>query len=301
MARRCIFARPNAATATSGGEPVYRRHEKMAYPRLPACAALAVAVLAIFAHGLRAQSQDKDPLTFEVASVKPSTGCPPACGLIRSTVGSAGYHAEGAFLRTIMTVAYSVTDRQISGGPSWMTTERFDIEAKAAGSHTVDELHWMLAHLLEERFHLLVRHETRQEPVWNLVVANGGAKMPVHDPEDKDYPPMGPQFAVDKDGGLCAVLQGRNETMKYLAFVLSRNMDRGTLDQTGLPGRYDVSLRYMPDGVHPRHPDGTEAPFSADCFDIFTALPRQLGLRLEAGRGPVEYLVVEHVEKPVAN
>ena len=259
--------------------------------------------LVAFPFNLRSQttSADTDPLTFDVASVKPSVGCPPACGLIRSTVGSAGYRVEGAFLKTIMTVAYSVTDRQISGGPSWMNTERFDIEAKAAGPHSVDELHMMLAHLLEERFRLSVRREVRQESVWNLVVANGGSKMPVHDPADKDYPPMGPQIAADKDGTVCFNLQGRNETMKYLAFILSRNMDRGVIDQTGLPARYDINLRYMPDGVHPRRADGVEVPFSSDCFDIFAALPKLLGLKLEAAKGPVEYLVVEHVEKPLNN
>lgn len=253
--------------------------------------------------GVYAQSprEDKDPLTFEVASVKPSIGCPPACGLIRSTVGSQGYHVEGAFLKVIMTIAYSVTDRQISGGPPWMTTERFDIEAKAARPRTVDDLHTMLAHLLEERFHLTVRRETRQESVLNLVVANGGSKMPVHDPADKDYPPMGTQFVGDKDGTVCAALKGQNETMKYLAFALSRDMGRWVIDETGLPARYDVNLRYMPDGVHPRRPDGVEVAFSSDCSDIFAALPKHLGLKLEAAKGPVEFLVVEHVEKPTDN
>src|SRR5215470_13403086 len=131
----------------------------MAREKLFARVALAGIGFAAFALGPCAQSQTKqdDQLTFEVASVKPSAGCPPACGLIRSTVGSQGYHVEGAFLKTVMTVAYSVTDRQISGGPSWMTTERFDIEARADRQRTVDELHTMLAHLLEERFHLIIR------------------------------------------------------------------------------------------------------------------------------------------------
>src|ERR1700733_8916210 len=129
---------------------------------------------------------ETDSLTFEVASVKPSLGCPPACGLIRSTVGSQGYHAEGATVRSLMTVAYSVTDKQISGGPSWMNTDRFDIEAKAARQGSTDELHVMLPHLLEERFNPKLRREMREEPVWALVVAKGGVKMPVHDPNDKD-------------------------------------------------------------------------------------------------------------------
>src|SRR5215471_6879435 len=155
---------------------------------------------------VRGQSSgEKEPLAFEIASVKPSTaGCPPACGLIRSTVGSQEYHVEGAFLKTMMTVAYSVTDGQISGGPSWMTADRFDIEAKAARPGAVDELHTMLAHLLEERFHLKVRHEMRQESIWSLVIANGGSKMQVHDPADRDYPPMGPQLVGNQDGTVCA-------------------------------------------------------------------------------------------------
>ena len=117
-------------------------------------ALFAAAFCAAVTLGLRAQSQtdEKDPLTFEVASVKPSAGCPPACGLIRQMPGSQRYHAEGATLRLLMTVAYTVTDRQISGGPSWMSTDRFDIEAKAERPRTSDELHVMLQHLLEERF-----------------------------------------------------------------------------------------------------------------------------------------------------
>jgi uncharacterized protein (TIGR03435 family) len=243
-----------------------------------------------------------DRLEFDVASIKPAAaGCPPACGLIGSTLGSAGYHAEGATLRSLMTIAYSVTDRQISGGPRWIENERFDIEAKADRPRGIDELHTMLAHLLEERFHLEVRRETRQESVWNLTVAEGGSKMPPHDPNDKNYPPIIAGWDSDNDGSVCASARGPNETMEYFAFSLSRNMKTTVIDKTGLSGRYDVNLRYMPDGANPRHADGTPAPYSSDCSDIFAALPRQLGLKLVAGKGTVEYLVVEHVEQPTAN
>ena len=253
---------------------------------------------------LHAQSSATAPdsLTFEVASTKAAAaGCPPACGLIRSTEGSGGYHAEGATLRSLMTVAYSVTDRQISGGPRWMETERFDIEAKADRPRTIDQLHAMLAHVLEERFHLQVRREARQESVLNLAVAQGGFKMPLHDPNDKDYPPMTMKWLSESDGSVCASVGSPNETMAYFAFSLFRSMNTTVIDQTGLPGRYDVNLRYMPDGARPRTPEGTPLPFSADCSDIFAALPQQLGLRLVAGKGPVEYLVVAHVEQLTEN
>jgi uncharacterized protein (TIGR03435 family) len=135
----------------------------------PAFAATAALTLALgIGGGTRAQAQAEgnDALSFEVASVKPSSGCPPSCGLIRPSNGSQGYHAEGASLRSLMTVAYTVTERQISGGPSWMNTEGFDIEAKAERPHTTDELHTMLQHLLEERFHLKLRRETNRCGPW---------------------------------------------------------------------------------------------------------------------------------------
>jgi uncharacterized protein (TIGR03435 family) len=244
------------------------------------------------------QPNSQDPLTFEVASVKASTaGCPPDCGLIHQLPGNQTYEIKGAPLRLIMTVAYQVTDRQISGGPSWMNSDRFNIMAKAARPRTSDDLHAMLAHLLEERFHLKVRREERQEPVWDLVVDKGGSKMPVHDPEDKVHEPIGGMPARNSDGTVCFGNQGQNVSMNYFAFFLSRGLDRGVIDKTGLTGTFDVKLQFLPDGLH--LPDGVE--IAADCSDLFGALPKQLGLRLESAKGPVEHLVVEHAEKPIEN
>jgi len=248
----------------------------------------------------RSQTEEKEPLTFEVASVKPSAGCPPACGLLRQMPGGLRYHGEGVPLRVAMTVAYTVTDRQISGGPAWLSTERFDIEAKAARPSTSDELHVMLQHLLEERFHLKLRHEKREEPVWALVPDKSGSRMPVHDPADLDHPPMGLQGVRGSDGSVCGSLAGRNVTMEYLAFTLSRWTDRSVIDRTGLPARYDVNLQFLPDAAKTGGPDGG-ATISPDCLDLPAALPKQLGLRLESARGPVQFLVVEHAEKPTEN
>ena len=266
-------------------------------------ALLAVAFCAAVTLGMRAQSQteEKDPLTFDVASVKPSAGCPPACGLIRQMPGGLTYHGEGVPLRVLMTVAYTVTDRQISGGPSWMNADRFDIEAKAERPSTSDELHVMLQHLLEERFHLTVRRERRDEPVWALVLDKGGSKMPVHDPGDLDRPPMGLQAVRGGDGSVCGGLAGRNVTMEYLAFTLSRWTDRSVIDRTGLPVRYDVNLQFLPDAAKTAAPDGSGPAISPDCAELPAALPKQLGLRLESAKGPVPFLVVEHAEKPTEN
>jgi uncharacterized protein (TIGR03435 family) len=247
------------------------------------------------------QSAAPDTLTFEVASVKASTaGCPPECGLVRPLPGNRVYHAESATLQSLMTIAYQVTDRQISGGPSWLSSERFNVDAKADRPRTSDELHAMLARLLEERFQLKIRHENRQESVMAVVVDKGGSKMPVHDAEDKDYPPIGGKMTRGSDGLVCPGLDGHNVTMNYFAFFLSRNLGRAVIDRTGLPNHYDVGLEFVGDGARMMGPDG-QSILSPDCPDISAALPKQLGLKLEPTKGPVEYLVVEHAEKPTAN
>jgi uncharacterized protein (TIGR03435 family) len=255
---------------------------------------------ATFETTLETTSPEPDALVFDVASVKQSTGCPPKCGLIRPTIGTQGYHAEGATLRSLMTIAYSVTDRQISGGASWIGSDRFDIEAKAERQHKTDELHVMLQHLLEERFSLKVRHEMREEAAWALEIAKSGSKMAVHDAGDKDYAPMGLQ-GVAGDEGFCFALAGRNVSMPYLAFTLSRNMSRTVVDKTGLAGHYDFRLQFVPDGLNANGADGKPLTISPDCQDVFSALPKQLGLQLEATRAPVEHLVIEHAEKPTEN
>ena len=211
------------------------------------------------------------------------------------------YHAEGVTLRVVMTVAYTVTDRQISGGPAWMNMDRFDLEAKAARPRTPDELHVMLQHLLEERFQLKIRRENREEPVWALVQDKDGSKMPVHDAADLDHPPMGLQAVRAADGSMCGSLVGHNVTMEYLAFTLSRNTDRKVIDRTGLPARYDVNLQFLPDAAKMAAPEAGAPPTSPDCMDLPAALPRQLGLKLVSAKGPVEFLVVEHAEKPGEN
>jgi uncharacterized protein (TIGR03435 family) len=260
---------------------------------------IAVSLAAIAFCTAQSQSGDQDPLTFEVASVKPSL--PGRGGIIRMMPGNQRYHGEGMPLRVMMTVAYTVTDRQIAGGPAWMNTDRYDIEAKAARPRTADELHIMLQHLLQERFQLKLRRETREESAYLLTVAKGGPKLPVHDPEDKDYPPIGGNNVTANDGTVCPGILGRNITMDYFAFFLSRVMDRTVVDRTALPARYDVALQFVPE-ARLRNGDGAGGPqLTPGCSDIQTALPRQLGLRLDSGKGPVQYLVVEHAEKPTEN
>ena len=244
------------------------------------------------------QSDAKEPLTFDVASVKPT---PPdeRGGIVHQPPGGQSYEAIGAPLRLIMTVAYTVTDRQISGGPEWINSERWNIEAKADRRGTSDELHAALARLLEDRFQLKVRHETRELPVYLLTVDKKGPKMPVHDAADLLHEP----FAGNPQGGLT----GQNVTMNYFAFFLSRIMDLNVVDRTNLTDHYDVNFHFVRDfpgrGPGDGRGPGVGGPVTIlpDGPDIYTALREQLGLQLQKGKGPVDYLVIDHVERPSAN
>jgi uncharacterized protein (TIGR03435 family) len=251
---------------------------------------------------VRAQQsgETKSPtLTFDVASIKPT---PPEeeRGIVHQLPGGQSYEAIGASLFTIMTVAYTVTPRQISGGPDWINTDRWTIEAKAERRGTSDELHDALARLLEERFHLKIRHEKREMPCYVLTVDKKGAKMPVHDAADLLHEPIGGRFENGETH-----LTGQNATMNYFAFFLSRGLDRNVVDQTNLTGHYDIDYHYVPDLPAGRGGDGPPLvngqTVSVNGPNIFTALRDQLGLQLEKGKGPVDFLVIEHVEKPSAN
>jgi uncharacterized protein (TIGR03435 family) len=240
-------------------------------------------------------AQQPPARSFEVASIKP-TAPGAQGGIVRPLPGNQTYIVRNMPLRLIMTVAYSVTDRQIGGGPDWVNTDRFDINAKADRSYTSDELHVMLQRLLEDRFQLKVRREQRDQPVWVLVVNKGAPKLTEHDPHDIDHPPMGP-------GPQGRGLAGRNVSMQYFAFILSRMLDRNVIDRTGLGGYYDLTLDFVRDlPARPDGPPGEPQPNrNLDGPTVFQALRDQLGLQLQSTKGPVEFLVIERVEKPSAN
>lgn len=264
----------------------------------------AVAVLSaggVLAVRAQQSAGSKADLTFDVASIKP-TPADERRTIVHQPPGGQTYEAIGVPLRTIMTVAYSVTDRQISGGLEWIDTDRWTIEAKTDRRGSTEELHGALARLLEDRFKLQVRHEKREMPCYILTVDQKGAKLPVHDAADLVHEP----FTGGFDQGQVHVT-GQNATMNYFAFSLSRVLDRNVIDQTGLTEHYDIDYHYVLElGNAGRRADGNPAllnggPVPQDGPDIFTALREQLGLRLEKGKGPVDFLVIEHVEKPSEN
>jgi uncharacterized protein (TIGR03435 family) len=211
--------------------------------------------------------------------------------------GRERFTATNMPLGAIILVAYDVTVRQLSGSDP-LLSERYDIVAKAEHPAGRDEMQRMLQGLLRERFHLVVRRENREVPVWALTVGKGGPKLRVSDRPDTDSAsPRTPARAGGSEQG-SGHLIFRSESMADFAWALSRTAatgDRVVVDETGLKERYDFELIF----------ERERAPAGADVREtgptIFSALEEQLGLKLESKKRPVEFLVVEHVERPSEN
>jgi uncharacterized protein (TIGR03435 family) len=203
-------------------------------------------------------------------------------------------------LKSILMYVYDARFDQISGGPAWIDQDRWDIAAKSETKLDDPQRRRLLQSLIEERFRLLVRRESREGQIFALVVAKNGPKL---------RPPSGPteELWVRNTGAGLLRLNGRRASMPKLAAMLERTMAKTVLDQTDLPGDFDFEAEWAPDagvtpGVPPPVPmrDGQPTP-PGDGVSVFTALQNRLGLKLDARRGPVVTFVVQHAEKPAQN
>jgi uncharacterized protein (TIGR03435 family) len=303
------------------------------------------------------QTGAKSP-TFDVASVKvaaPPT--PDGRGMIRIGGPSGGpgtsdpgrVHYPYMTLKNLMTTAYEVKNFQVTG-PAWLDTERFEISATMPPDTTKEQFHLMLQNLLAERFKLTLHRETKELPMYSLVVTKNGPKMKesaaAPPPKEGDQPGPAPLperptmgadgFPVIPLGGRAGIfnimMNGRarmiaqQQTMKDLADRLTGQVNRPVKDETGLAAKYDFTITYEPDmggrGPMPGMPGpaggamiavappgggagggggggvGGAVPASDDPLpNLFAAIQSQLGLKLESKKGPVELIVIDHVEK----
>lgn len=204
---------------------------------------------------------------------------------------SGGLTATNATLKFLITFAYDVRDHQISAGPSWFDTERYDIVAKGPIDHpTVAQNRQMLQTLLADRFQLRLLRETKELPEYALVVEKNGPKL--HQPEGA--------------GNGMRIGRGRITTqaisMDHFAGNLGKLLGRTVVDKTGLQGNFAFTLEWTPDASQPMGVLGPSPAVPDDSGpSIFTALQEQLGLKLEPQKGPVEIFVIDHVEKPSEN
>ena len=185
---------------------------------------------------------------------------------------------RGMSVRDLMTEAYRVRNFQISGGPGWLVTDRWNLEAHA---EDVPSLEIYLQSLLEDRFQLKIHRETKELPVYELTVAKNGLKI---------------KPSTDRGPGTRHVGRGETElqSLPFTVFVysLARQLDHVLIDKTNLNGWYNINLQWNTD---------LKAEASSDRPSISTALQEQLGLKLESSKGPVEVLVIDSVRKPSEN
>lgn len=273
----------------------------------------------------RIQAQVEAPtvnaLAYDVASIKPNKS---GGDRTRMMFTPGGLSVTGGPPMMLIMSAFGVNPQQISGAADWLTSERYDIEAKMDPT-TADELsklsedqrraarQRMLQGFLAERFKLKVHQETKELPIYALVVAKNGPKLREAKPGDT-YPngikgPEGKSGAGMMFGGREG-LTAQAVPIADLVRHLSLQLGRSVIDKTGLAGKYDFTLKWAPDEIQSSTFTGPESgppgPASAALADfsgpsLFTALEEQLGLKLESEKGSVGIVVIEHVERPSEN
>jgi uncharacterized protein (TIGR03435 family) len=260
--------------------------------RTAVCVLLGVPLLA------QAPAKISPDLRFEVASLKPSDGTAQGGG-IRPAPGGQRYQATNCPIKLMIQVAYRVKAEQIVGGPGWLDTDRYDMEAKAEKASNGDELHVMLINLLVDRLQLKFHREKKDMAMYALTVDKSGPKLTPHEAASAGDPWIDQtqeKFLHIKMKATCAPLD-------YFAFRLSQLMDRPVVDLTNLHGGYDFELAYTRE-LPPGFPEGGkvngEDPDTSGA-SIYEAVKQQLGLELKAQKGPVEVIVIDHAEKPTGN
>lgn len=253
-------------------------------------------------------AQTKEEPRFEVASIRLSRDPAPG-GDVSITPGR--FRGKDLALQWLILTAYRINSKFLSGNlPNWTIDERYDIDARTAGPANEEQILAALRGLLRDRFQMQEHRATKEEPVYFLTIAKGGIKMAPGDcvPVKKDLPN---ECYSQTNEGLLTTIDWRGVPMSdpdgvaYRTFAghFSGINNRVIIDKTGLTGTYNVHLQWE------RDPPLTEAvnaqtetsPTRLPAPSFFDALEKQLGLRLESGRGPVDYLFVDRVERPSQN
>jgi len=240
----------------------------------------------------QAPAQGDQNLSFEVASVKPNkTGS----GGMRVGGPPDGFIATNVFLSTLILNAYQLDEFRVLQGPPWMSSERFDVTARAEREITFAQRQIMIRSLLADRFKFAAHMEMRELPVYSLVLASADGKLGAGlrrsnidcAKRDQAAPSdAAPGVAPCTSMGGSGMLHARGSGIRALVGDISSALSRRVIDRTGLEGAFDIDLDWA------RNDADTTRP------SIFTAVQEQLGLKLESSRAPTEVLVIDHVERP---
>ena len=266
---------------------------------------------------------------YEVATIKPSPA--ESEGRVMMMMTPDGVSISGVPLQMILRDAFRTEDDRIVGAPDWVKKKRYEIQAKVSPEDApkleklkIDQRRSMMLPLLEERFNLKYHHEMRELPSYVLVVAKGGLKMKASEVQDAPLPPKPPDTADSKAGDPGVKnppqkrmmrlmgpghMEAEGSNMQGLARILSMQLGRSVVDQTGLTGNYDYSLNWTPDNAPPPMPGGgpeggpSRSDNAGDAAgpSLFTAMQEQLGLKLEATKGMVDVIVIDHIDAPSEN
>ena len=258
-----------------------------------------ITALGISVSGVLAQPTAQRPKfdAFEVATIKPVDPDAKA-GRYIVMQGTHRFVEKAYTLKLLIAAAYDLNPRTISGGPGWIESDHYDIVAVTPGEirPTHDEQMSMLRDLLTERFKLTFHREEKVFSIYELQIVKNGPKL-----KASTAPPDDPPALISTVYPQRIVMPARNVTMSDLTRLMQRAiLDRPVVDKTGLSGRYDFDLEWAPDETQ----FGGEVPpasAEAQAAPLFSAIQQQLGLRLEATKGPVQALVVDRAERPSAN
>ncbi len=248
---------------------------------------------------------------YDVASFKVNKSGP---GRAMASTSEDGLTATNFNLKELVGIAYGILtaaqDGRIVGAPSWITSEAYDVEAKmdSATAEALKKLspdnralarQHMFQELLTERCKLAAHWETKEFPVYELVIAKGGSKIQESKPSEGAAAGRGGMGLKGRGGPLTA----HEAPISNLVGLLSMLLNRTVVDKTGLAGKYDFTLNWTPDESNDPNffPSSTGQPPDPTGPSIFAALQEQLGLKLEAGKGPVQVIVIDHIEKPSGN
>jgi uncharacterized protein (TIGR03435 family) len=227
-------------------------------------------------------------LTYEIVSIRPSDPNSQGGGIDPLPKGI-GYNAIGVTIRDMLSVMYRIPKRQITGGPTWIHNERFDVLVRADRPYSIDDLHAMFVNALADRFDLKLHVDTKLGPIYALRVAKSGLKMTqVDEGTDRNSP-------IHSEGD--NQFTGDRVPLNYLCFWLGMKLqqdNRPVMDKTGLTGHYNFKLSFRPQL-------STDARETSDLPSIFDAVKDQLGLQLLPQEGPVRTIVIDHIERPTPN
>jgi len=268
--------------------------------------AVAILVLPCATSVVVGQTQTKRPKfdAFEVATIKPSSPEGLNAGRYIRMQSGRTFQAKNYTVAGLIAAAYDLTPRAISGGTSWVESDRYEIIAITPGDvrPTYDEQMIMLRQLLSERFHLGFHREKKDFAIFEVTTGKDGPKLKMSTLEPDDPSNATSTVFPATSGGIDHILMpGRNVSMAQFASVLQRAiLDRPVVDRTDLPGRYDFDLEWTPDDTQ----FGGQLPQGAPDqprAGLFEAVQKQLGLKITATRGPIETLVVDRLDRPTDN